>query len=125
MARKSGDSGERRTVADVSVLGLFVLAQFAAWEAAIRYFDIKPYVIPAPSAVAPQFMRNIARIYDYTLVTAFESLTGLGLAIVIGVPLALMVAFSPFLRRTLYPEAVTSKWCEDRVGADHRHRVRL
>jgi NitT/TauT family transport system permease protein len=107
MARKSGDSGERRTVADVSVLSLFILAQFAAWEAAVRYFDIKPYVIPAPSAVVPQFTRNIARIFDYALVTAFESLTGLGLAIVIGVPLALMVAFSPFLRRTLYPEAVT------------------
>jgi NitT/TauT family transport system permease protein len=107
MARKPGDSGERRTIADVSVLSLFVLAQFAAWEAAVRYFDIKPYVIPAPSAMAPQFTRNIERIVDYTLVTAFESLTGLGLAIVIGVPLALMVAFSPFLRRTLYPEAVT------------------
>jgi NitT/TauT family transport system permease protein len=107
MARKPGDSGERRTIADVSVLSLFVLAQFAAWEAAVRYFDIKPYVIPAPSAMAPQFTRNIERIVHYTLVTAFESLTGLGLAIVIGVPLALMVAFSPFLRRTLYPEAVT------------------
>jgi NitT/TauT family transport system permease protein len=106
-APKPGDSDDRRTVADVSILSLFVLAQFAAWEAAVRYFDIKPYVLPAPSAMVPQFARNIARIFDYTLVTAFEALTGLGLAILIGVPLALMVAFSPFLRRTLYPEAVT------------------
>jgi NitT/TauT family transport system permease protein len=52
-------------------------------------------------------VRHLDRIFDYTLVTAFESLTGFALAILVGVPLALMVAFSPFLRRTLYPEAVT------------------
>lgn len=104
---KAADSGDRRTVADVSVLILFVLAQIAAWEAAVRFFDIKPYILPAPSAMAAQFVRNIVRILDYTLVTAFESLAGFALAILVGVPLALMVAFSPFLRRTLYPEAVT------------------
>jgi len=107
MARKPGELGDRRTIADVSVLGLFVLAQFAVWQAVVLYFDIKLYVIPAPSAIVPQLIRNVARIFDYTLVTAFESLAGLSLAIIIGVPLALMVAFSPFLRRTLYPEAVT------------------
>lgn len=104
---KPGDSGDRRTVADVTVLALFVLAQIAAWEAAVRFFHIKPYVLPTPSAIAAQFMSHSGRIFDYTLVTAFESLTGLALAIFVGVPLALMVAFSPFLRRTLYPEAVT------------------
>jgi len=104
---KPADSGDRRTVTDVSVLALFVLAQIAAWEAAVRFFHIKPYILPTPSAMAAQFVRNIGRIFDYTLVTAFESLAGFALAILVGVPLALMVAFSPFLRRTLYPEAVT------------------
>lgn len=107
MAAAKSEPGERRTLADVSVLTLFVLAQIAAWEAAVRFFDIKAYILPTPSAIAVQFVRNIGRIFDYTLVTAFESLAGLALAILVGVPLALMVAFSPFLRRTLYPEAVT------------------
>src|SRR5215813_13728131 len=93
---KARSSDDRRTVADASVLSLFVLAQFAVWEAVVRYFDIKLYVIPAPSAIFPQLVRNSARIFDYTLVTAFESLTGLALAIIIGLFLALMVAFSPF-----------------------------
>jgi NitT/TauT family transport system permease protein len=104
---KTADSGERRTMTDVGVLALFVLAQIVAWEAAVRFFHIKPYILPTPSAMAAQFVRNSGRIFDYTLVTAFESLVGLALAILVGVPLALMVAFSPFLRRTLYPEAVT------------------
>jgi NitT/TauT family transport system permease protein len=104
---KSTDPGDRRTGTDVAVLTLFVLAQVAAWEAAVRFFDIKAYILPTPSAIVTQFMRHLGRIFDYTLVTAFESLTGFALAILVGVPLALMVAFSPFLRRTLYPEAVT------------------
>ena len=106
-ATKSADPGDRRTGTDVTVLALFVLAQVAAWEAAVRFFDIKAYILPTPSAIATQFVRHLDRIFDYTLVTAFESLTGFALAILVGVPLALMVAFSPFLRRTLYPEAVT------------------
>jgi NitT/TauT family transport system permease protein len=106
-AAKSADPSDRRTGTDVAVLTLFVLAQIAAWEAAVRFFDIKAYILPTPSAIATQFVRHLDRIFDYTLVTAFESLTGFALAIVVGVPLALMVAFSPFLRRTLYPEAVT------------------
>jgi NitT/TauT family transport system ATP-binding protein len=104
---KNGGLRERRTMTDVGVLALFVLAQIVAWEAAVRFFHIKPYILPTPSAMAAQFVRNSGRIFDYTLVTAFESLVGLALAILVGVPLALMVAFSPFLRRTLYPEAVT------------------
>jgi NitT/TauT family transport system permease protein len=106
-AAKSADPGDRRTGTDVAVLTLFVLAQIAVWEAAVRFFDIKAYILPTPSAIATQFVRHLDRIFDYTLVTAFESLTGFALAILVGVPLALMVAFSPFLRRTLYPEAVT------------------
>jgi NitT/TauT family transport system permease protein len=106
-AAKSADPSDRRIGTDVAVLTLFVLAQIAAWEAAVRFFDIKAYILPTPSAIATQFVRHLDRIFDYTLVTAFESLTGFALAIVVGVPLALMVAFSPFLRRTLYPEAVT------------------
>ena len=106
-AARSTDPGDRRTGTDVTVLTLFVLAQIAVWEAAVRFFDIKAYILPTPSAMVVQFVRHFGRIFDYTLVTAFESLTGLALAILVGVPLALMVAFSPFLRRTLYPEAVT------------------
>jgi ABC-type nitrate/sulfonate/bicarbonate transport system permease component len=41
-----------------------------------------------------------------SLVTGGETLAGFALAILAGVPLALLVAFSSLLRRTLYPAAV-------------------
>ena len=85
----------------------FALGFFAAWELIVRGFDVPRYIVPAPSAIAYQFWRNLPRILEYTLVTGGETLMGFAVAILLGVPLALVVAFSSLLRRTLYPAAVT------------------
>ena len=86
---------------------LFAVALVAAWELAVAVFDIPLYIVPPPSEIAVQYVRNIGRIWEYTLVTGMETVAGFAVAILLGVPLALMVAFSSFLRRTLYPLAVT------------------
>jgi NitT/TauT family transport system permease protein len=86
---------------------LFALVLIAGWEAIVRLFAIPLYIIPPPSRIAFQFGRNYPRILEYTLVTTGETLSGFAAAIIFGVPLALLIAFSPFLRRTLYPLAVT------------------
>ncbi len=54
-----------------------------------------------------QYVRNIHRIWDYTLVTGMETILGFGVSILLGVPLSMLVAFSPLMRRTFYPLAVT------------------
>src|SRR4029434_1515858 len=54
-----------------------------------------------------QFAQKFPRIWDYTLVTGQETLVGFAVAILLGVPMGLLVAFSPLLRRTFYPLAVT------------------
>lgn len=85
----------------------FALGFFAAWEAIVRGFEVPRYIVPAPSSIAYQFGRNLPRILEYTLVTGGETLMGFAVAILLGVPLALVVAFSSLLRKTLYPAAVT------------------
>ncbi|MFO1069595.1 MAG: ABC transporter permease [Geminicoccaceae bacterium] len=85
-----------------SALGFFV-----AWEAVVRIFQVPLYIVPPPSAVLYQFWRNLGRILEYTVVTGGETLAGFAVAILLGVPLALLVAFSRVLRHTLYPAAVT------------------
>lgn len=77
------------------------------WELAVRLFHIPLYIVPPPSGIAEQYGRNVARILDYTLVTASETVVGFGVAILLGIPLAVLVAFSVLLRRTFYPLAVT------------------
>jgi NitT/TauT family transport system permease protein len=86
---------------------VFGLVLIGCWEAFVRLFAIPMYIIPPPSSIAFQFGRNYRRIFEYTLVTSGETLSGFAAAIVFGIPLALLIAFSPFLRRTLYPLAVT------------------
>jgi NitT/TauT family transport system permease protein len=86
---------------------LFALALFALWQAAIWLFSIPAYILPAPLAIFRQFVRNWPVIWADTLVTGMETIGGFALAIGIGVPLAVIVAFSPLLRRTFYPLAVT------------------
>ncbi|HZT20216.1 MAG TPA: ABC transporter permease [Dongiaceae bacterium] len=85
----------------------FGVALFAGWEAAVRLFHIPLYIIPPPSAILVEYLRNFHRIWDYTLVTGMETLSGFAVSILLGVPLSMFVAFSPLLRRTFYPLAVT------------------
>lgn len=77
------------------------------WEAIVRVFAVPLYIVPPPSAVLWQLWRNLPRIAHYTLVTGGETLGGFLIAVAAGVPLALAVAFSPLLRQTFYPAAVT------------------
>jgi NitT/TauT family transport system permease protein len=78
----------------------------ALWEAVVYVFEVPRYIVPAPSAVYRQFVRQFPLIWRYTLVTGTETVVGYVIALVIGVPLSMLVAFSPFLGRTLYPSAV-------------------
>jgi NitT/TauT family transport system permease protein len=86
---------------------LFGLALLGFWQIVVLVFRIPAYIVPAPLAIFQQFLRNWPMIRDDTLVTGIETMGGFALAVGIGIPLALLVAFSPLLRRTFYPLAVT------------------
>jgi NitT/TauT family transport system permease protein len=94
-------------IGDVWLPIAFTLVLFLAWEVAVRAFTIPRYILPAPTEIYFQLVRNSARLWDYTLVTGGETLTGFLVAVLIGVPLSLTVAFSWFLRRTLYPLCIS------------------
>jgi NitT/TauT family transport system permease protein len=97
----------KRWIAQAWLPVAFVFAFFALWEGGIHLFHIERYILPAPSKIFVQFVNNFSRIAWYTLVTGGEALAGFLVAIALGVPLALVIAFSSTLRRTLYPGAVT------------------
>jgi len=86
---------------------IFGLSLFALWELAVRLFHIPLYIIPPPSLILVEFAHHFQRIMYYTWVTGMETAAGFSAALLLGIPLSLFVAFSPFLRRTFYPLAVT------------------
>lgn len=82
---------------------LFFLGFFLFWEYAIDLFSIPAYILPRPSEIITRGWADIDKLLYYTYVTGLESLLGYLVAIVIAVPLGLAIAFSSFLRRTIYP----------------------
>jgi len=100
-------AGAESRWAEIATPLLFAIACFIVWEAAVHLLDVALYVLPPPSAIFVQYVRRFPVIWDSTMITALETFVGFGVSILVGIPLALVVAFSPLLRRTLYPFAVT------------------
>jgi NitT/TauT family transport system permease protein len=77
------------------------------WEALVRLFAIKAYLVPPPSTVAMELVTRFPRILDSTGVTTLEIAAGFAIAVVLAIPMALAVAFSPWVERNVYPAIVT------------------
>ncbi len=101
----AGDDDSRW--AEIATPLVFAVACFLAWEAAVELLAVPLYVLPPPSEIFTQLARRFPLIWDNTLVTASETFVGFGVSILLGIPMALLVAFSTLLRRTFYPLVVT------------------
>ena len=83
---------------------LMMSAIIVLWEAACETFQIPEFLLPAPSSIvkaavsstAGQWFANISS-------TLLVAVAGYLVAIVIGVPLAVALALSRFLSRTVFP----------------------
>ena len=83
----------------LATLGLLVVA----WEAATRVFDWPIWLVPGPDDVWNALSENRELLPHHFRVTLVETLLGFGLAILVGVPLAVAIAYSRLLERTIYP----------------------
>ena len=107
MSDMAMEGGSPPWVAETLTPVLFGVGCFALWEGVVQLFHVPLYILPPPSAIFTQFVLKLPRIWEYTLVTGQETLVGFAASILLGVPMGLLVAFSPLLRRTFYPLAVT------------------
>lgn len=62
------------------------------WQAAVAAFDIKPFVLPSPTAIGGQFFENIPTVWSNSVVTGFNSLVGLFIGTVLGILLAIVAS---------------------------------
>ena len=85
------------------VLGIVVLA---LWEFVVRSFDIPPYVLPAPSAIALAFADNFSSLMASLWTTLQVTLEAFALAIAGGVALAILFSQNKAIENALYPYAV-------------------
>jgi NitT/TauT family transport system permease protein len=78
-------------------------ALLALWQLATIVFDWPVWLVPTPVDVAEALWDYRSLLPRQFWVTLLETLAGFGLAVAIGIPLAVAIAVSPFLERTIYP----------------------
>jgi NitT/TauT family transport system permease protein len=76
------------------------------WEWATAHWQVPPYVLPAPSAIARAFADNFASLMASLASTLTVTLEAFAAATVLGVATAIGFSQSRLLERTLYPYAV-------------------
>ena len=83
-----------------------LVAGVGLWELVVRLNDIKPYVLPAPSAVLATLIRDWDVLFQSLLTTLLTTLEGFAAAAIGGVALALLFNLSKWLEYSLFPYAV-------------------
>jgi len=84
---------------------LLVLAVLAAWEGAVRLFDIPAYIVPAPSKVFVALYRGIASMLyiRHLWITLIETLLGFVVGSIVALVLGTLIALSRRCEYFLYP----------------------
>jgi len=79
------------------------------WEGAVRALGIREYLLPAPSAIAGAFVKHQRVLLPAALYTSQSVVIGYLSAVVLGVMIALPIALSAPMQRTVYPLLVFSQ----------------
>jgi NitT/TauT family transport system permease protein len=93
----------RRLAGETLVPAATLIAAVVAWEVATRAFRVPRFIMPAPSAILGEGWDWRYRFIEHTWVTLYETLGGFALSMAVGVPLAVLIVYSPTLRLALYP----------------------
>lgn len=78
----------------------------AWWLVGDYVMDWQPFVVPSPSEVWTALEANREVLPDHFWATLVEVFQGYALAIAIGVPVAVLIAYSKLLEATIYPTLV-------------------
>ena len=93
----------RRLAGETLVPAATLIAVVVAWEVATRALHVPRFIMPAPSAILGEGWDWRYRFIEHTWVTLYETLGGFALSMVVGVPLAVLIVYSPTLRLAIYP----------------------
>ena len=88
---------------------VILLAVLGIWEAAVYLFDIKRFILPAPTEILVTVFEERESLLRHSWVTLQEMLLGFLLAITVGIPLAVFMFEFPILERAFYPYVIGSQ----------------
>ncbi|MBI1290785.1 ABC transporter permease subunit [bacterium] len=86
-------------------LVLFALVVIA-WNGAVVYWELPPYLVPTPVAVLNVAKENRAALWSGALLTGKAALLGLLASLVVGILIAFVFSQSRLIQRAGYPYAI-------------------
>ena len=96
---------KRRFLPLVNAVCVFA-ALLLLWQSILWIFNVQPFMLPSPWAVAHAVVRRFPALLTSLSITAEEAGAGLIASVVVGVIIALIFAQSRWVRRMLYPYTI-------------------
>ena len=107
--RKAGASRRFRTLTAVLPPAVIIVVLLATWQGAVTAGGVKPTVLPSPQRILEQGWIAREAIWSNTLPTLQETFLGFAVSLTVAWILAIVIDFSPWLRRALMPLLVASQ----------------
>ena len=86
-------------------LVLLVLV-LVAWQLVVMLLEIKPYLLPSPTAVVEAAIEHRSELFSAIWLTGRAAVLGLLISILLGTTTALLFSQSRIVRRSFYPYAI-------------------
>lgn len=101
LAAKRRMEWRRRLLPVVTFLALVVI-----WEVAVRVFEIKPFIAPAPSAIFTVLVSKFPMLMQNLAPTAIEAISGFLIGNLAAIAIATAFAYKETLEEAFFPIAV-------------------
>lgn len=74
-----------------------------------RVLDVPRFVVPRPSGILVETWHWRGHLAWHAGITLYETLAGFALSVAVGIPLAVLIVYSPVLRSAIYPLLVVAQ----------------
>lgn len=88
---------------------LFFLLLLAVWQAAVIYWRVPGWFLPAPTEIAGALWDTRALLWSHTVVTVMETTAGFALAVGLALASGVMMVLFPAVKRVFYPFLIISQ----------------
>lgn len=86
-----------------------VIALLLAWQGAVAFFGLPPFILPGPWSVIQSLFANFPYLMGHAATTAGEILIGLALGLILGVATGLFMAMSGAAERLIFPVVLATQ----------------
>jgi putative hydroxymethylpyrimidine transport system permease protein len=97
------------TVAGWMPAAVVGLSGVAAWELLVRALEVPRWLLPPPSSILRELGVSADLLARHTVITLQEIVLGFFVAVLVGIALAVSIAYSRTLERSIYPYVIASQ----------------